>query len=97
MVTPGGVPGVLDEPVVQAGGRVIAPAYTKHGVIEAGAARSIVKDATLVGLEDVLVSLDGDSKRLHLESSLHLLNVASSDETFGRNHYVCSHASLVFA
>ena len=97
MVTPGGIPGVLDEPVVQAGGRVITIADCKHSVIEAGAARSRVKDTTLVGLEDVLVSLDGDSKRLHLESSLHLLNVVFSDETFGRNHYVCSHGSHVFA
>ena len=79
LVTPGGVPGVLDEPVVLAG--LSAPSDGKDGVVEAGTARGAVENTTLVGLEDVLVGLDRDSKGLNGKGGLHLADVAGGDET----------------
>ena len=80
LVTPGGVPGVLNEPVVQAGGGVSAPADGEDGVVKIGAALGAVEDTTAVGLEDVLVGLDGDGKGLGGEGGLHLADVRGSDE-----------------
>jgi len=60
LVTPGGVPGVLDEPVVKAACFVGAIAGNQHAVIKIGAARGAVKDTACVRLEDTLVSLDSD-------------------------------------
>ena len=70
LVTPGGVPGVLDEPVVLT--VLSAVADGEDGVVEAGAATGGVEDTRLVGLEDELVSLDRDGKGLLGESGLHL-------------------------
>ena len=78
LVTPGGVPGVLNEPVFLA--VLSAPADGEDGVVKSGAAVGAVEDTTLVGLEDVLVGLDGDGKRLFGESGLHLADVRGSDE-----------------
>ena len=50
-------------------------------MVKAGTALGAIEDTALVSLEDVLVSLDGDSKRLFGEGSLHLADVAGSDET----------------
>jgi len=60
LVTPGGVPGVLDEPVVKAACFVVAIADEQHAVIKIGAAFGAVKDTACVRLEDILVSLDSD-------------------------------------
>ena len=79
LVTPGGVPRVLNEPVVLAS--LAAPSDCEDGVVKAGTALGAIEDTALVSLEDVLVSLDGDSKRLFGEGSLHLADVAGSDET----------------
>ena len=70
LVTPGGVPGVLDEPVVLSILGTIAD--SEDGVIEGGSAFGGGEDTGRVGLEDHLVGLDGDGKRLLVEGSLHL-------------------------
>ena len=70
LVTPGGVPGVLNEPVVLA--VLGAVSNGEHGVIEVGSALGAGEDTGVVGLEDHLVGLDGDGKRLGVKSSHHL-------------------------
>ena len=71
-VTPGGVPGVLDEPVVEARVGIVAEADGEDGVVEGSATLGRVEDTGFVGLEDSLVGLDGDSEGLLGESGLHL-------------------------
>ena len=73
LVTPGGVPGVLDEPVVLT--ILAAVADGEHGVIERGAASGRVEYARLVSLEHGLVSLDEDRDGLDGKGSLHLSDV----------------------
>ena len=85
LVAPSGVPGVLDQPVVQSGLGVVAPADSEDGVVEAGSAFGAVEDTALVGLEDVLVGLDGDGKRLGGKGGLHLADIACGDETIVGN------------
>merc|ERR1719384_1273677 len=70
LVTPGGVPGVLNEPVVVA--ILSAVADGEHGVVEVGAALGAGEDTGLVGLEDELVGLDGDGEWLDVEGGHHL-------------------------
>jgi hypothetical protein len=70
LVTPGGVPGVLHEPVVLTGLGAVADG--EDGMIEGGTAIGGVEDTGLVGLEDHLVSLDGDGEWLGGQSGLHL-------------------------
>ena len=70
LVPPGGVPRVLDEPVVLSILGTIADG--EDGVIEVGSALGGGEDTGLVGLEDELVGLDGDGERLLVEGSLHL-------------------------
>ena len=72
LVTPDGVPGVLDEPVVESGGGVVTEADGEDGVIEAGTAFGATEDTTLVGLEDSLVGLNGDGEGLLGKGGLHL-------------------------
>ena len=79
LVTPGGVPRVLNEPVVLA--RLAAPSDGEDGVVKSGTALGAVKDTALISLEDVLVGFDGDSKGLLGEGSLHLADVAGGDKT----------------
>lgn len=78
LVAPGGVPGVLNEPVFLT--VLGAPADGEHGVVKSGAALGAVEDTALVGLEDVLVGLDGDGERLLGEGGLHLGDVVGGDE-----------------
>ena len=85
LVTPGGVPGVLNQPVVQSGSGVVTPADSEDGVIESGSAFSGVEDTAGVGLEHVLVGLNGDGKRLGGKGGLHLVDVACSDESIVGN------------
>jgi len=77
LVTPGGVPGVLDEPVVLT--VLSAVADGEDGVIEAGATLGGAHDAGLVGLEDQLVGLNGDGKRLLVETGAHLADGVRGD------------------
>ena len=69
-------PGVLDDPVVFA--FIVAPTDEKRTVINIGCARRVVKDALRVK-EDARICVNSNSKRLLLESGLHLTNVAFSD------------------
>ena len=78
LVTPGGVPGVLDEPVVLTG--LSAPADGEDGVVKRGTAFGAVQDARLIRLEDVLVGLNGDGKGLGGKGGLHLGDVGGGDE-----------------
>eukprot|EP00047_Mylnosiga_fluctuans_P019227 m.80297 g.80297 ORF g.80297 m.80297 type:complete len:442 (-) comp8035_c0_seq2:29-1354(-) len=59
--TPGGAPGVLDDPVVLAGGGAVAD--SEDTMVQLGAA-SRLEDTGLVELEGGLVSLDGDGDGL---------------------------------
>ena len=77
LVTPGGVPRVLDEPVVLSILGTIADG--EDGVIEVGSALGGGEDTGLVGLEDELVGLDGNGERLIVEGSLHLGAVGWGD------------------
>ena len=79
LVTPDGVPGVLDEPVFLAA--LGAVADSEDGVVEVGSASSGGHDTGLVGLEDVRVGLNGDSERLGGESGLHLCDVVGGHES----------------
>jgi len=83
LVTPDGGPGVLDEPVVEAGVGIGTVADGEDGVVNLGTAIGGVKDTRLVGLEDHLVSLDGDSEGLEVKAGLHLLNVVLGDVGVG--------------
>ena len=77
LVTPGGVPRVLDEPVVLSILGTIADG--EDGVIEVGSALGGGEDTGMVGLEDHLVGLDGNGERLSVEGSLHLGAVGWGD------------------
>ena len=48
-------------------------------MIEVGSALGVGKDTSLVGLEDHLVSLDGNSEGLLVEGGLHLVGVVGGD------------------
>ncbi len=80
LLTPGGVPGVLDLPVVEAGGLVVAPAGDEHGVVGSGTALGGVKDTTSVVLPGALVGLNGDREGLGCEGGLHLGDVIGGNE-----------------
>ena len=102
LVTPGGVPGVLDEPVVLA--TLGAVADGKDGVVEVGSALVGGEDTGLVGLEDVLVGLNGDSEGLGVEGSHHLgwggwgdVNVGGNSNIGGGALVVSASASLAGA
>ena len=73
LVAPGGVPGILDEPIVHA--VLTAVSNDEHGVVDDVAAGARAYDTGRVIPEDVLVSLDADSNRLLNESSQHLVRV----------------------
>ena len=80
-ITPGGVPGVLDEPVVLAGGGIVSPSHSEDGVVKAGSALRGVKDTGSVGLEDSLIGLNGDGQRLGGKGGLHLVDAVLGDES----------------
>ena len=83
LVTPGGVPGVLDEPVVETGGGIGAISDGEDGVIEVGSAGGVREDTGRVELEDQFVGLDGDGKWLLGESGLHLGLAVGGDVIVG--------------
>jgi len=56
--SPGGTPGVLDEPVVQSGSGVSSIADSKHGVVKFGSAAGVIKDTGFVELEFWFVCLN---------------------------------------
>ena len=79
LITPDGSPGVLDEPVFQAGFGVSAVADAEDGVVERGATGIAGEDTGSVGLENSSVGLDGDGKGLLVKSSLHLAGAGGCD------------------
>ena len=79
LVTPVGVPGVSDEPVLEAGGGVVTVSDGGDGVIEAGTASSGVKDTASVSLPGGSFSIDQDGKNLVVESGLHLRDAVGLD------------------
>ena len=102
LITPGGVPRVLDEPVFFARGGVVAIANNKDSMIHGGATGSGVKDSRSVWLEDILVSLKRDCERLLLDSCLHLGdvvrgNVALRSDTLSSLGRVIVLAGIVLA
>ena len=74
LVTPAGVPGVLDSPVLSAIG-FSALTDDEHGVVQIGAAVGAVEDASRIELEDKSVSLNGDDQRLLLEGGGHAIGI----------------------
>ena len=76
LVAPSGVPAVLYEPVVLT--VLTAISDSKHGVVKVCTA-ALSQHTAAICLEDFLISLDCDSKRLGVESGLHLLGVVRSD------------------
>ena len=66
-------------------------------MVEGGSARSTVKDTALVGLEDLLVSLDDNSDRLLCNSSLQLGYAFRGDEIISGNSDTSHTAGVVFA
>ena len=77
LFAPGGVPGVLDEPVVLTVLGTVADG--EDGVIEGGSALGGVEDTSLVSLPDHLVGLDEDGDGLLGEGGLHLAGGVSGD------------------
>ena len=57
----------------------MTPTDGEDGMVEVCSASGGVKNTRCVGLEDHLVGLDGDSKWLSGEGSLHLRDVVSGD------------------
>lgn len=72
LITPSGVPRVLNQPIVEARGGVVTHTDDEDGVIKAGATQGRVQDAGSVCPENLLVSLDRDSEGLSHEGTLHL-------------------------
>ena len=83
LVTPGGVPGVLDEPVFLA--VLGAVADSEDSVVEAGSAQFGVQDTGLIHSEDVRVGVNGNSEGLSGESGLHLCDVVGGHAGVGGN------------
>ena len=77
LVTPGDVPGVLDEPVVLAALGTVTD--SEDGMIERRTAGGGVEDTGLVSLEDSVVSLEEDRDGLDGEGGLELGDVVGSD------------------
>ena len=71
-ITPGSVPRVLNEPVLETRGGIGTIANGEDSVVQVSAAVSVVKDATLIEGESMWVGLDRDSERLLRQRSLHL-------------------------
>ena len=69
LITPGGAPGVPDEPVVQASGSVSAVADYEYGVIDKTKVSSIeaivcVDDTARIGVNILVISRKNDGNRL---------------------------------
>ena len=73
LITPGGVPGVFDDPVILV--ILIAVADGEDGMVEGVAAIAVVEDTSHVALEWYTACINGDRKGLHVESGLHLVDV----------------------
>ena len=86
LVTPDGVPGVLDEPVVLAVLGTVTD--SEDGMIELLTAGGGVEDTGLVSLEDSLVSLNEDRDGLDAEGGLELVDVVGSDVAVGKDTHV---------
>lgn len=83
LVTPDSAPGVTDDVVVLAIFATVANGG--NSVIELGSALLGVEDTTGVGLEDGLISLDGDRDGLLGNSSLELRNRSGFNVGVGSN------------
>jgi len=70
LITPPGVPRVLDEVVLNTVEGTVAD--SKDGVVEVGTARSTGDDTRLVALEDGSIGLNGDGNGLLVKSRLEL-------------------------
>ena len=79
ILTPVGVPGVSDEPVLEASGAIVTVSDGGDGVIEAGTASSCVEDTAAVSLPGGSVGLNEDGKGLLVESGLHLGDAVGLD------------------
>ena len=73
LITPGGVPGVFDDPVILV--ILSAVADGEDGMVEGVAAIAVVEDTSHVALEWYTACINGDRKGLHVESGLHLVDI----------------------
>ena len=78
-MTPGGSPGVFDEPVVQASQKIITIADSDHGVVNwvevclfMSVAIMCIYDATLVGMNIFIISCNRNGKWMFFKGGLHL-------------------------
>ena len=97
LVTPDGVPRVLDEPVVKTGSLIGAVTDDKDAVIKVGAAGSGVEDTAGVGLEDTFVGLDGDGDWLLSDGGHQLRDAVRCDISLSGDSYIGVHAGAVLA
>ena len=95
LVSPGGSPRVLDEPVVATVLGTVADG--EDGVIEVGSASDVVHDTSLVELEAGHVGLDGNSGGLEGKSGLHLVHVGWGDVGVARDGDSGGGGSVVLA
>ena len=80
-VTPGGVPGVLEQPVVQTSGFISAVANDEHGVVYAvSGVKNVIRvkaiicidDTTRVGVDILIIGCNSDGKRPFLKCLLQI-------------------------
>ena len=71
--TPGSAPGVSHDPVL--GAAALSPTDDVGGVVLLATAVCVVEDTTRVGLEAVLVGLDGNGEDTALKLRLHHVDV----------------------
>lgn len=81
LFTPDGGPGVLDDPVTLSA--LVSVTNSEDGVVKGGSALLGGEDSGMVGLEDSLVSLNGDGDGLQVEGRLEGINVAGLDHNIG--------------
>jgi hypothetical protein len=93
----GGVPGVLDEPVLEAGSGVGAVASNEDGVVELSAASVAGQNTRFVVLEDGLVGLNGDGEGLSVNGRLHLGDVVGGDISVGEHSNIGGGGGIVLA
>ena len=81
LITPDGVPGVLYDPVTLT--VLVSVTNSEDGVVKGGSALIGGEDSGRVGLEDSLISLNGDGDGLQVESRLEGINVGGLDHNVG--------------
>ena len=77
-ITPGGVPGVLDQPVMQTSGLVNAVADHEHGMVDrvkVSITQAIfcIYDTACIGVDILVIGRNNDGKRLSCNCGLYIV------------------------